>query len=102
MCPGAKENGMCEFANAALWRQVYGERLDSLSDRQVEMNAQLQENTEATQRIEASTGELVTMLESWKGAMRVLEMIGKVAKPIGMIATACAAVWGFMHMGAPK
>lgn len=102
MCAAMKESGLCEFADAALWRQSYGQRLDALSDRQEEMHGQLEENTAATRRIEASTSELVTILESWKGAMRVLETLGKVAKPIAAITAAMAAIWGLFHLGGAK
>lgn len=91
-----------EHLDDDLWRQAYGRRLDRLAEQQEEMQGQLEENTAATERIETSTTELVEMLRSWKGAMAVLETLGKIARPIGYIAAAAAAVWGFFHLGGGK
>lgn len=77
-------------------------RMDGITDEvtavkleQAEFLKQLQENTAATKRIEANTAEMLEAFESFKGAMRVLEWIGKAAKPIGYIVGLCAAITGF-------
>lgn len=94
----ANEDLMTEQDEHALWRSIFGKRLDQLADQQELMQQRLEENTDATKRIDGSTQELVMLLNSWKGAMSVLETLGKVARPIGYIAAAAAAVWGFVHM----
>lgn len=54
------------------------ERMDA-----IEVN--LKENTEATTRIEANTAEMLTFFNSVQGAFRVLDMLGKLAKPLAYI-----------------
>ena len=65
--------------------------------------------TEATatiQEIKTDTAEMLEVFESWKGAMRVMEMIGKLAKPLGYIVgfgASVAAFWTAMKSGiSPK
>lgn len=52
-------------------------------------------NTAMTQKIASDVAEGVEFLNAAKGAMRVLEIIGKMAKPMGYIVALCAAVAGF-------
>ena len=62
----------------------------------------LAENTETINEIKANTADMLEVFESWKGAMRVMEMIGKLAKPLGYIAALIAAVvgiWNAMKSG---
>lgn len=54
----------------------------------------LAENTESTKRTEANTAELVSVFESFKGAFRVFDMIGSLAKPLGYIVMCASAIWG--------
>lgn len=64
----------------------------------------LKENTDDTKAIKADTAELLEAFNSFKGAMKVLEWIGKAAKPIGYIAGFCASIaafWTAMKSGAP-
>jgi hypothetical protein len=68
-----------------LWRREITARMDSFEEK-------LDGNTDATERIEASTTELLDLLNSWKGAMRVLEILGKVAKPIAAITALVAGI----------
>ncbi len=42
----------------------------------------LAENTETIKEIKTDTADMLEVFESWKGAMRVMEMIGKLAKPL--------------------
>ncbi len=63
------------------------ETMKNLSDR-------LDENTESTKRTEANTAELVAMFLAWKGAFKVLDMIGSLAKPLGYIVMCASAIWG--------
>ena len=87
--------------------------MDSLTDEitavkleQSEFRRLLKENTDDTKAIKADTAELLEAFRSFKGAMKVLEMIGKLAKPLGYIAALIAAVvgiWTAMKSGvSPK
>ena len=66
----------------------------------------LAENTETIKEIKTDTADMLEVFESWKGAMRVMEMIGSLAKPLGYIAALIAAVvgvWNAMKSGvSPK
>ncbi len=84
-------------------------RMNTLADEitvvkleQSEFRHLLKENTDATNAIKADTAELLEAFHSFKGAMKVLEWIGKAAKPIGYIAGLCASVaafWAAMKSG---
>ena len=86
-------------------------RMNSLADEiavvkleQAEFRRLLKENTDDTKAIKADTAELLEAFRSFKGAMKVLEWIGKAAKPIGYIAGLCASVaafWAAMKSGVP-
>lgn len=88
-------------------------RMNSLTDaitavklEQAEFRHLLKENTDATNAIKTDTAELLEVFESWKSAMRVMEMLGKLAKPLGYIVgfgASIAAFWTAMKSGAsPK
>lgn len=62
---------------------------------QSEFRHLLKENTDATNSIKADTAELLEVFHSFKGAMKVLEWIGKAAKPLGYIAGFCASMYAF-------
>lgn len=63
-------------------------------------------NTETIAQIKTDTAEMLGVFESWKGAMKVMEMVGKLAKPLGYIVgfgASVAAFWAAMKSGiAPK
>lgn len=59
-------------------------------------------NTETIAQIKTDTAEMLGVFESWKGAMKVMEMIGKLAKPLGYIVglgASMAAFWAAMKSG---
>lgn len=63
---------------------------------------ELRENTEATKRIEANTAEMLDVFQSFKAAMKVLEWIGKAAKPLGYVVglgASMAAFWAALKSG---
>lgn len=77
-------------------------RMNSLTDEitavkleQAEFRRLLKENTDDTKAIKADTAELLEAFRSFKGAMKVLEWVGKAAKPIGYIAGFCASIAAF-------
>ncbi len=88
-------------------------RMNSLADEitavkleQAEYRRLLKENTDDTKAIKADTAELLEAFRSFKGAMKVLEWIGKAAKPIGYVVglgASIAAFWTAMKSGvSPK
>lgn len=59
-------------------------------------------NTETIAQIKTDTAEMLGVFESWKGAMKVLESLGKLAKPLGYIVglgASMAAFWAAMKSG---
>ena len=77
-------------------------RMNSLADEitavkleQAESRRLLKENTDATNSIKADTAELLEAFRNLKGAMKVLEWIGKAAKPLGYIVGVCASITAF-------
>lgn len=84
-------------------------RMDSLTDEvtaikleQAQFRVEMAENTNATNRIEDNTAEMLDVFESWKGAMKVLNWIGKAAKPIGYVVglgASIAAFWAALKGG---
>lgn len=62
-------------------------------DRMDKFETGLNENTKSTKRIEGNTGQLIDILDSLKGAFKVLNWIGKIAKPVSAIIGACLGVW---------
>ena len=62
----------------------------------------LAENTETIKEIKTDTADMLGVFESWKGAMKVMEMIGRLAKPLGYIVgfgASVAAFWAAMKSG---
>lgn len=69
---------------------------------QSDFRRELQANTEATKGIKADTAELLEVFESFRAAMKVLDWIGRAAKPLGYIIGLCASVaalWTAMKSG---
>lgn len=76
------------------WRAHVDKRLDAGAETMKAMRKEMAENTETTKKVQADTSELVELLKSFKGAFKVLEGLGKLAKPMGYIAAAVAAFLG--------
>ncbi|AOU99913.1 MULTISPECIES: hypothetical protein [Delftia] len=77
-------------------------RLDEGDMRMTRIEHELQANTVATQQVQANTEEMVKYFVAMKGAFRVLNWIGKVAKPITyivMLGTAGIAFWKALMVG---
>lgn len=81
-----------ESLDVNLWRQALAKRSEALESRMEAFEAQLTENTVATKRVDESTRELVDILNSWKGAMKVMDFLAKFAKPLG-VAASIGAAW---------
>ena len=69
-------------------------RITAIEEEQNQARTLLAKNTLTIERVESNTKEMLDVFGSWKGAMRVLEMLGKLAKPVGYIATMVAAIMG--------
>ena len=72
--------------------EAVNKRLDDGDARMGRIEASLKANTEATQRVEANTADLVEAFANLRGAFKVFNWIGKAAKPLGYIAGAAAAI----------
>lgn len=68
--------------------------LGELRDRVGHLERQMTVNTEATRRIETNTADLIDLFNSFRGGFKVLEYIGKLAKPLGAIIAMIAAIAG--------
>ena len=70
-------------------------KVNAIEKDQAAAKALLKENTEAINAIKADTADMLATFESWRGAMRVLEAIGKLAKPVSYIIGMLASVAAF-------
>ena len=70
-------------------------KVNAIEKDQAAAKALLKENTEAINAIKADTADMLDTFESWRGAMRVLEAIGKLAKPVSYIVGMLASVAAF-------
>lgn len=88
------------------WRETVDQRLDDGADTMKGLRADIAENTATTKQVQADTTELVALLTSFKGAFNVLEILGKLAKPLGYIVALVGAVLGLVAVvkggGVPK
>lgn len=73
------------------WRAFVDARLAQGGEEMASIRADLKTNTEATQRIDTATAEIVSFFESVKGAFKVLDWIGRLARPQGFIDAAATA-----------
>lgn len=77
-------------------------KVNAIEQDQAAAKALLKENTEAINAIKSDTADMLATFESWRGAMRVLEAIGKLAKPVGYIVglgASMAAFWTALKGG---
>jgi len=70
------------------------ERLDAGDARMTRIEGDLSTNTQLTQQLATSTADMVEFFEAMKGALKVLNWIGKLARPLGAIATLAASLAG--------
>ncbi|MDD0817219.1 hypothetical protein PSQ39_21470 [Curvibacter sp. HBC28] len=76
------------------WQESVERRFADGSETMQRLAEGLAENTESTKRTETNTAELVEMFQAFKGAFRVFDMIGSLAKPLGYIIMCASAIWG--------
>ena len=75
------------------WRETVNDQLEAGGKRMGAMEASLKTLGDSTQ-------ELVDMLHSVKGAFKVLDVVGMIAKPLLSITALCAAVYVLFKTGA--
>jgi hypothetical protein len=80
------------------WRSHVDARLNAGSITMQALQTELEKNTQTTERVETNTGELVGLLQSFKGAFVVLEKLGKLAKPLSYIAMLGSSVYGLLSV----
>lgn len=56
------------------------------------MQSELSENTADTRIAKENIGQVLDVVQSWQGAMKVLEGIGRFFRPLGFIAVFASAV----------
>lgn len=87
-------------------KQSVDARFKAGDERMGRIEASLKTNTEATQRIDTNTGVLLEWLQAFEGAFKLLNGLGKLAKPVGIIAAAASAIVGtwalFKSGGTPR
>ncbi len=94
------------------WRAEVNRRLDDGAVTMEQLKADLHANTEATKEsrqvsdaVKQDTAELISLFKSFQGAMQVLEMLGRLAKPLTYLTMLGTALWGvisiFKSGGAP-
>lgn len=72
------------------------QRLDEGDTRMGRIEADLASNTKATQELSKNTADLVDFLQALKGMFKVLDWLGRMAKPIASIlalGSAALALW---------
>lgn len=72
-------------------------RMEVVELQMAEMKDSLAKNTEVTEQVQTNTAGLVELFNNAAGAFRVLEGLGKAAKPLMYIAgfvSAALGVWG--------
>lgn len=74
------------------WKKSLGDRLTRQDELLESLNERMEAQEAASDRLEASTSQIVTFFESMVGAFKVFDLVGKLAKPIGAIAGAAAAI----------
>lgn len=84
------------------WRALVDQRLDDGAATMKQMKADLKANTDATNAVKEDTGELIGLLKSFQGAMKVLDMLGKLARPLSyiiMLGTAAYSLFSIIKGG---
>lgn len=78
------------------WRREVDRRLDNGAETMRGLREDIAANTKVTKSVQNDTSELVALLQSFKGAFKVLEILGKLAKPLGYIVALVGGVLGLL------
>ena len=76
--------------------KAMSQRLNDGDTRMGNLESAVKKNTEITENIKTDTSEIVEFAQSIKGFVRVAEMVGKLARPLGYILAAFAAGMGLI------
>ena len=68
-------------------------RLELGERRMDKMDASIQENTTITSGVKADTTKIVEMFKSWTGAIKTLEQLGKIARPLSYVVILFGSIW---------
>lgn len=71
-------------------------RLGDGAVRMKRIEAELAVVTTAIESIKSDTSELLQVLDAMKGAFRVLDWLGRFARPLAAIVALAAALWGLV------
>lgn len=87
------------------WRAEVNKRLDDGAATMEQLKADLHANTVATNEskqvsdaVKQDTAELIGIFKSFQGAMTVLDMLGRLAKPLTYITMLGTALWGVISL----
>ena len=94
--PAPAYTGPERRSSMRLWQEKVDRRLKAGDARMQALAAALDANTTATAEIKTDTGELVDLLHSVKGAFRVLDMLARLARPLGFLAAAFASFYALV------
>lgn len=88
------------------WRKEVDRRLDDGAATMKGLREDIAANTTVTKSVQTDTSELVALLQSAKGAFKVLEALGRLAKPLGYIVALIGGLMGLVAVvkggGTPK
>ena len=86
--------------------KTINERLEAGDRRMAAIETDLAENTRATKELAAAVKDVVDFFGTMKGAFKALDMLGRLAKPLGYIVglgASIAAFWTAIKSGiSPK
>ena len=74
------------------WKKSLGDRLTRQDELLESLNERMEAQEAASDRLEEATSEIVAFFRNMVGAFNVFNLIGKLAKPLGAIAGAAAAI----------
>ena len=89
----------------AVTRQQINERFDKGSERMAAIERDLKAATQELQERNQQMSELLEFFTAMKGAFKVLNWVGKVAKPLAaivMLGGACVGFWTAIKGGASR
>lgn len=89
-----REDSRSNRLDSEEWHAYVREGLAKHEQRLTKMEAKLDANSAATERVELSTRGIVETMSSWNGAMKTIESIGKALRPLTWIVTFIAAIVG--------
>lgn len=91
------------YGGVAVDRRADDKRIGALEQRCAGIECALAENTKMTQAVKADTAAIVEAWTAVSGGLKVLGWCGTIAKWVGAVGAAGAALWAFFHGGpAPK